>query len=89
MSTAESKYFNHHLVHMKINRTIHKLETLQLLGLIMSGFMALSGVLLISEVMGIFLIIMSLFGSLFLYVFIQGWIGVLTILTQIEINSRP
>lgn len=88
MSSAQSRYSESYFLQLKMNRVAKKIETLQILGLIVSGFIGLNGLFLISETVGVTLLLISLFGGFFIYLFTQGWIAVIVLLMQIEINTR-
>ncbi|ACK72628.1 hypothetical protein PCC7424_4258 [Gloeothece citriformis PCC 7424] len=74
---------------LKINHITKQLETIQFFGLTLSGFIALNGLLLISETIGIALIVIGLLGSFFTYLCTQGVIAIIILLSKIEINTRP
>lgn len=89
MSASKFQSSQSEILELKINKITKKLETIQLFGLVMSGFIALNGLIFISDTIGIALFVLGILCSFFTYFFTQGWIAVITLLMQIEINSRP
>lgn len=89
MSASPSRYSQAHLEHNRIHKVTKKLETIQLFGIILNAFICLSGLLLISDAIGIAILILGVLSGFIIYLVTQGFIIIVTVLMQIEMNTRP